>query len=237
MTTQSYLSEGSSSNRPPLFEGKDFGYWKVKMEVFLKSQDAFMWDIIQNGDFNPTKVAEDGSTDRKPIIEMTSDERHRYTLNSKAKLLLICALGKTQFDKVSDCDTAREMWNILVVAYEGTRKVKLARSAMLTIQFETFQMKEGESIEELFSRLIIITNELKTLGTLITKLKKVQKLLGSLPDQWNAKVSAIEESKDLEELELDELMGILMVHEQKLEGRALLKKNSKSVAFKTATEQ
>ena len=108
---------------------------------------------------------------------------------------------------------------------------------MLTIQFETFQMKEGESIEEMFSRLIIITNELKSLGTPITKLKKVQKLLGSLPDQWNAKVSAIEESKDLEELELDELMGILMVHEQKLEGRTLLKKNNKSVAFKTATEQ
>ena len=167
---------------------------------------------------------------------MTPDERHRYLLNSKAKLYLTCALSKTQFDRVSECDTAKEMWNILVVAYEGTRKVKLARSAMLTIQFETFQMKEGESIEEMFSRLIIITNELKSLGTPITKLKKVQKLLGSLPDQWNAKVSAIEESKDLEELELDELMGILMVHEQKLEGRALLKKNNKSVAFKTTTE-
>ena len=65
MTTQSYLSEGSSSNRPPLFEGKEFGYWKVKMEVFLKSQDAFMWDIIQNGDFHPTKITEDGSTKKK----------------------------------------------------------------------------------------------------------------------------------------------------------------------------
>ena len=70
------------------------------MEVFLKSQDAFMWDIIQNGDYNPTKVAEDGSTEKKPITEMTPDEWHKYTLNSKAKLFLICALGKTQFDKV-----------------------------------------------------------------------------------------------------------------------------------------
>ena len=43
------------------------------MEVFLKSQDAFMWDIIQNGDFQPTKITEDGSTEKKPITEMTSD--------------------------------------------------------------------------------------------------------------------------------------------------------------------
>ena len=221
MTSHIYLSEGSSANRPPLFEGKAFAYWKTRMELFLKSQDVFMWDIIENGDYHPTKAAEDGGVETKPPTEMTPDERHRYLLNSKAKLYLTCALSKTQFDKVSECDTAKEMWNILIVAYEGTRKVKLARSAMLTIQFETFQMKEGESIEEMFSRLIIITNELKCLGTPITKLKKVQKLLGSLPDQWNAKVSAIEESKDLEELELDELMGILMVHEQKLEGRAL----------------
>ena len=41
-----FISEGGSSNRPPLFEGDDYYYWKDKMELFLRSQDNHMWSVI-----------------------------------------------------------------------------------------------------------------------------------------------------------------------------------------------
>ncbi|CAM8986766.1 unnamed protein product [Rhodiola kirilowii] len=33
------LKEGQSTNRPPLLEGPNYGYWKSKMKAFLKSLD------------------------------------------------------------------------------------------------------------------------------------------------------------------------------------------------------
>ncbi|GAV60818.1 LOW QUALITY PROTEIN: zf-CCHC domain-containing protein/UBN2 domain-containing protein, partial [Cephalotus follicularis] len=45
----------------------------------------------------------------------------------------------------------------------------------------------------------------------------VRKLLGCLNDEWEPKVTAIEESKDLKVMEIEELLGSLMTHEEELE--------------------
>jgi hypothetical protein len=47
------ISKGGSSNRPPLFEGDDYYYWKDKMELFLRSQDNNMWSVIETGEYIP----------------------------------------------------------------------------------------------------------------------------------------------------------------------------------------
>ncbi|GKG41657.1 UBN2 domain-containing protein, partial [Tanacetum coccineum] len=54
----------------------------------------------------------------------------------------------------------------------------------------------------------------------------VRKFLGALHPKWRAKVTAIEESKDLTSLSLDELIGNLKVHEM------VIKKDSKIVKAK-----
>ncbi|GAV65064.1 zf-CCHC domain-containing protein/UBN2 domain-containing protein, partial [Cephalotus follicularis] len=64
--------------------------------------------------------------------------------------------------------------------------------------------------------LLDITNGLLGLGKVFGKDELVRKLLGCLNDEWEPKVTAIEESWDLKTIEIEELLGSLMTHEVKL---------------------
>ena len=59
--------------------------------------------------------------------------------------------------------------------------------------------------------------------------KVVRKVLRSLPESFRAKVTAIEESKDLDEIKIQELFGSLQTYELGLPSH----KSSKSLTLKT----
>ncbi|GJU07482.1 retrovirus-related pol polyprotein from transposon TNT 1-94 [Tanacetum coccineum] len=70
-----------------------------------------------------------------------------------------------------------------------------------------------ESIDSAFARFNIIITSLKALDEGYSSKNYVRKFLRALHPKWRAKVTAIEESKDLTSLSLDELIGNLKVHE------------------------
>ncbi|GAV80668.1 zf-CCHC domain-containing protein/UBN2 domain-containing protein, partial [Cephalotus follicularis] len=59
--------------------------------------------------------------------------------------------------------------------------------------YELFKMQPNESIKNLYNRLLDITNGLLGLGKVFGKDELVRKLLGRLNDEWEPKVTAIEE--------------------------------------------
>ena len=73
-------------------------------------------------------------------------------------------------------------------------------------------MDPNESISAMFTRFTDIINGLKCLGRNYTNAYLVQKVLRSLPDKWDPKVTAIQEAKDWNNLPLDELMDSLITH-------------------------
>ena len=91
--------------------------------------------------------------------------------------------------------------------------MKESKINLLVTQYEVFKMDEYETIVQMYSRFTNIINSLKALGKTHTQPGLVHKILRSLPATWIHKVSAIEESKDLDKYELEELIGSLMTHE------------------------
>ena len=61
--------EGASINRPPLFWGFNYQFWKVRMKIFVESLDKGIWDAIENGPFIP-KIEKDGSSIEKTLVSM-----------------------------------------------------------------------------------------------------------------------------------------------------------------------
>ncbi|MBA0747572.1 hypothetical protein Gogos_004479 [Gossypium gossypioides] len=78
-------------------------------------------------------------------------------------------------------------------------------------------------------RFTHIINGIKALRKTYPNMDMVKKVLNSLPTSWEAKVTVIEESKDLNSLSLDELIGSLLTHEMRLnkesEKEKVMKKN------------
>lgn len=64
-------------------------------------------------------------------------------------------------------------------------------------------MESYESLSDIFSRFSNIINNLKLLGKSYTNANLMRKILRSLPRSSEAKVMAIQEAKDLNQLFLD----------------------------------
>ena len=60
------FGEGASTNRPPLFASENYPFWKIRMQIFLESQDKGTLDATMNGPYVPTKTV-DSETVLKPF--------------------------------------------------------------------------------------------------------------------------------------------------------------------------
>ncbi|XP_069146579.1 uncharacterized protein [Solanum lycopersicum] len=125
------LEEGQSLHGPPRFNGHFYSWWKVRMHNYLMAEDSELWDIILDGPFVPMMEVKDG--ERTITVPKP---------------------------RVSACESAKEIWDCLLTAYEGTEQVKESKIDMLTSRYENFKMKEGETIHDMFTKFSSITNEL-----------------------------------------------------------------------------
>ena len=74
-------------------------------------------------------------------------------------------------------------------------------------------MEEDESFNEFYAKLKDIVNSTFNLGETIPESKIVRKVLRSLPERFYAKITTIEESKDIEKIPLTKLVGNLQTYE------------------------
>ena len=74
-------------------------------------------------------------------------------------------------------------------------------------------MEEDESFDEFYAKLKDIVNSAFNLGKTIPEPKIVRKVLKSLPERFHAKITAIEESKDIDKITLTKLVGNLQTYE------------------------
>ncbi|GAV66436.1 UBN2 domain-containing protein, partial [Cephalotus follicularis] len=126
--------------------------------------------------------------------------------NAKAKHVIICAINSSEFNRVSSCNSAKEMWDRVEVTYEGMNQVKDAKISMLEHEYELFSMNEDGDIKSMFTRFTNIINALQSLDKTYSNSELVRKILRCLPRSWLPKVTAIEEVKNLSILLLEDLL-------------------------------
>ena len=110
-----------------------------------------------------------------------------------------------EFKKISYTKTTKKAWIIHQTTYEGTKAVKDSRLQRLTMRFKRIRMEEDKSFDEFYAKLKDIVNSAFNLGETIL----VRKVLKSLPKRFHAKITTIEESKDIDKIPLTELVGNL----------------------------
>ena len=97
------MDKGQSLIIPPLFDGTNYAYWKVRMRAFLQSLDEKVWHAVKIGWIKPTEASTDWDD---PKIKAAN-------FNSKALNALFSVVTNEEFKKISSTETAKEAWNIL----------------------------------------------------------------------------------------------------------------------------
>ena len=122
--------------------------------------------------------------------------------NSRTLNALFSAVTNKELKKISSTETVKKAWTILQTTYERTKAVKDSKLQRLITSFEVIKMKEDELFDKFYAKLKDIMNSAFNLGETILEPKIVRKVFRSLPKRFHAKITAIEESKDIDKIPL-----------------------------------
>jgi len=119
------------------------------------------------------------------------------------------------------------------MANEGIKLVKSAKLQMLISRFEEIKMLGDETFREFYTKMSDLRNSMVSLEKFVLDVKLIQKIIRSLPKRFRTKVTTIEESNDLEEMKIEELVGSLQTYKLSLPPV----KKVKTIALKASKEK
>jgi hypothetical protein len=186
------------------------------MRTYIMALGVDVWDVVETG---YTKL----------VVLASKDDKLEFSFNVKAMNAICNGLSEAEFVKVMHLDYSKEMWDKLVSSYEGNEKVKYAKLQTYRLKFEQLKMNEDKTVSKYFLRVEELVNVMKGLGDKIEDAFLVQKILRSLPNRFNPKVSAIEELNDLNIFSIDQILGTLTAYEMRI---IKDKPTSREVSFK-----
>nr|KYP46906.1 Retrovirus-related Pol polyprotein from transposon TNT 1-94 [Cajanus cajan] len=176
------------------------------MKALHGSQDN--WDVVENGHEEPVTTEGYSNAQLNALKVVRAKDK-------AALYLLYRAVDESGFEKIANAKSSKEAWDILEKAKKGDERVKQVRLQTLRGELENMRMKESEGVSEFITRVETVVNKLNRNGENLPSSRVVEKILRSLTDDFENIVCAIEESKDLSTLTVEELAGSLEAHEQR----------------------
>ena len=131
-----------------------------------------------------------GFTDQAAYNNPTQTEkdvlREQRKKDGKAMFSIHQAMHESILPRVSTTNTAKQAWDTLETAYQGLDKVRTSKLQILRRDFESLLMKDIESIDSFYTRVISLINQLKYHGDNIEYIRVIEKFLRSLPQNFNS---------------------------------------------------
>ncbi|KAK4855957.1 hypothetical protein QYF36_012734 [Acer negundo] len=143
-------------------------------------------------------------------------------------------MDESQYKLIQTTKNAHEAWKILETAHEGTEVVKDSKLQVLQTLFETIMMEEHECFNDFQVKLMDIVNQSHQLGDPYSNRKIKQKIMRSLPNRFESKVTTLEENNDYKNMKPSEVIGRLLTYESRKASTTSPPKKQKSIALKTS---
>src|SRR3954464_11021306 len=177
---------GNGYSRPPVFDGENFEYWKDRLESYFLGLDGDLRDLFVDGYKHPVNA----SGTKISRQEMSDDQKKQFKNHHKSRTILLNVISHFEYEKISNRETAHDIFESLKMTHEGNAQVKETKALALIQKYEAFKMEEDENIEAMFSRFQTLTAGLRVLDKGYTKADHVKKIIRSLPRRWGPMVTA-----------------------------------------------
>jgi len=167
--------ESVGSIRLPIFDGRNFFNWKIRTTTYLQSLGTDVWEIMEGGYTFPSTIPTDTTS------------KNKYETNARDANTLLESLSQSEFVKVMQLKSAKEIWDKIILSFKGDSQVKRAKLQTLRIQYETLKMHNDEIIASYFLCIDEVVNCMKNLGEEIKEVTLVEKFLRSLSAKFESK--------------------------------------------------
>src|SRR5438132_4619369 len=182
---------------PLVFDGNDFQYWKVRMACFLEAAGTDVWRVTVEGYHPPAGP-------HAPTVE----EELLVKANAKARNLLYGAMTKEIFNRICSCTTSHDIWTALELIHEGSKSVRNDRYDGLIKKFNNFVMNRNERVNDMYTRLNVLVEEIKALNIKkITDEYVVRKIISILPRPEYQIIATLLCQEDLESMTPADALG------------------------------
>jgi len=193
------------------------------MKVIFRFQDVLK--VVNDG--VPALAA--NATD----VQQTAN-RDAQKKDGKAMFFMHQSVSNEIFEKIMHYESAKETWEALEKLYFGDGKLKKVRLQALRRQYEVLTMEEEETISQYFDKVMNLSDQMARNGETITDFMKVEKVLRTLAPRFDHILVALEESKDLDSMKIEELKASIEAHELRLTDR--IKARAKGAASDQALQ-
>src|SRR6266540_3748323 len=173
------------------------------MACFLEAAGMDVWRVTVEG-YTPPGDPHAPTVEEEPLVQA----------NAKAKNLLYGAMTKEVFNRVCSCATSHDIWTALELIYEGSKNIRNDRYDGLIRKFNTFVMNRNERVNDMYSRLNVLVEEIKTLNIKkITDEDMVWKIISVLPRLEYQVIAMLLRQEDLENMTSADALGRISAHE------------------------
>ncbi|XP_017635720.1 uncharacterized protein LOC108477726 [Gossypium arboreum] len=117
------------------------------------------------------------------------------------------------------CDSPKQAWDKLKEEFQWLDKTRQQQLINLRRDFENLRMKESETIKQYADRIMATVNNIRLLGDEFSDQRVVEKVITTLPEKYESKISSLEDSRDLLAIRLTELINALYAQEQRRANR------------------
>lgn len=123
----------------------------------------------------------DGSGIKVERRMMTNKQKKDYKNHHKTRTILLNSISYTDYEKITNKDTTKSIFDSLRMTHEGNTQVKETKALTLIQKYEAFKMDDNETIENMFSRFQTLFEGLKVLDKVYSTADHVRKIIRSLP--------------------------------------------------------
>ncbi|XP_052483013.1 uncharacterized protein LOC128036159 [Gossypium raimondii] len=107
-------------------------------------------------------------------------------------------------------ESPKQAWDRLKKEFQGTERMRQQQLLNLRRNFKILKMKEEKTVKQYSDRIMVVVNSIKLLRDQFSEGRFVEKVISTLPERYEAKISSLEDSRDL--------------NREKLAGRRSIKK-------------
>ena len=126
----------------PHFDGTHFSHWKSSMESHFHNCSVELWEIIVEGLKKPHEPN-----------NLSPREFYDRQLNASACDKIRSAIHRKLLDQVIDIESAKELWDRIVVLQEGTNLIQKSFYETAKTEANMFMINDGETLFDSYAIL------------------------------------------------------------------------------------